>query len=58
MDTVYVDIKNREGCRLSAEAARLDGFTGKVAIHPDQVPIINEAFTRLSKTGRILSASK
>jgi citrate lyase subunit beta/citryl-CoA lyase len=25
--------------------SRYDGFTGRVAIHPDQVPIINEAFS-------------
>jgi citrate lyase subunit beta/citryl-CoA lyase len=25
--------------------ARYDGFTGKIAIHPDQIPIINAAFT-------------
>ncbi|MDB5985821.1 MAG: CoA ester lyase [Nevskia sp.] len=45
IDTVYVDIKNPEGCRRHSEAARYDGFTGKVAVHPDQVPIINAAFT-------------
>ena len=27
------------------EAARRDGYLGKIAIHPDQVAIINEAFT-------------
>jgi len=45
IDTVYVDFKNPAGCRESAETARYDGFTGKVAIHPDQVAIINAAFT-------------
>ena len=45
LDTVCVDIKDAQACRRSADAARLDGFTGKVAIHPDQVPIINAAFT-------------
>ncbi len=45
MDTVFVDFRDPEGCRKSAEMARYDGFTGKIAIHPDQVPIINEAFT-------------
>jgi len=28
-----------------AEAARREGFTGKLAIHPDQVAVINAAFT-------------
>ena len=45
LDTVYVDFKNPEGCSRNAEAARYDGFTGKIAIHPDQVPLINAAFT-------------
>jgi citrate lyase subunit beta/citryl-CoA lyase len=45
IDTVYVDIRNSEGCRSNAELARRDGFTGKVAVHPDQVLIINDAFT-------------
>jgi len=45
IDTVYVDFKDPEGCSRNARAARYDGFTGKVAIHPDQVPLINAAFT-------------
>ena len=45
IDTVYVDVRNAEGCRLSAVEARYDGFAGKVAIHPDQVAVINQAFT-------------
>lgn len=45
IDTVYVDFRNPDGCRDNSLAARYDGFTGKVAIHPDQVPIINAAFT-------------
>ncbi|MDB5971525.1 MAG: Citrate lyase subunit beta / citryl-CoA lyase [Hydrocarboniphaga sp.] len=45
LDTVYVDFKNTEGLRLACQASRYDGFTGRIAIHPDQVPVINEAFT-------------
>ncbi|WP_029890750.1 HpcH/HpaI aldolase/citrate lyase family protein [Polycyclovorans algicola] len=45
IDTVYVDFRNPDGCRDNSLAARYDGFVGKVAIHPDQVPIINAAFT-------------
>ncbi|EPL3138000.1 TPA: CoA ester lyase [Pseudomonas aeruginosa] len=45
IDTVYVDVRNLEGCRHSAEEARYDGFGGKVAIHPDQVTVIHQAFT-------------
>lgn len=45
IDTVYVDFKDPDGCSRNSQSARYDGFTGKVAIHPDQVPLINAAFT-------------
>ena len=45
IDTVYVDFKNEKGLRRETEEARRDGFTGKLAIHPAQVPIINAVFT-------------
>jgi citrate lyase subunit beta/citryl-CoA lyase len=45
IDTVYVDFKNDKGLRREAEEARRDGFTGKLAIHPAQVAIINDVFT-------------
>jgi len=45
VETVYVDFRNSEGLRRDTEAARRDGFTGRLAIHPAQVPVINEVFT-------------
>jgi citrate lyase subunit beta/citryl-CoA lyase len=45
IDTVYVDFRNTDGLRRECEAARRDGFSGKMAIHPAQVAIINEVFT-------------
>ena len=45
VDGVFADFKDEAGLRREAEAARSDGFTGKLAIHPAQVPIINAAFT-------------
>ncbi|MGB8897051.1 MAG: CoA ester lyase [Pseudolabrys sp.] len=45
IETVYVDFRNSEGLRRDTEAARRDGFTGRLAIHPAQVPVINEIFT-------------
>jgi citrate lyase subunit beta/citryl-CoA lyase len=45
IDTVYVDFRDTEGFRLECAEACRDGFVGKMAIHPAQVPIINEAFT-------------
>ena len=35
----------RKALRRDTEAARRDGFTGRLAIHPAQVPVINEVFT-------------
>ena len=45
IDTVWVNFREIEGLRAEAESARRMGFSGKIAIHPDQVPIINDAFT-------------
>jgi citrate lyase subunit beta/citryl-CoA lyase len=45
VDGVFADFKDEAGLKLEAESARREGFTGKLAIHPAQVPIINAAFT-------------
>src|SRR6187551_1407165 len=45
VDGVFADFRDEDGLRSEAEAARREGFTGKLAIHPAQVPIINFAFT-------------
>jgi citrate lyase subunit beta / citryl-CoA lyase len=50
IDTVYVDFRNADGFRRECEDACRDGFTGKMAIHPAQVPIINEVFTPSKQT--------
>ena len=45
LDTVFVDFKDSDGLARSCRESRYDGFTGRLAIHPDQVAIINAAFT-------------
>ena len=45
VDGVFADFRDDAGLRAEAEAARREGFTGKLAIHPAQVPVINAAFT-------------
>jgi len=45
IDTVYVDFRDETGFRRECEEALRDGFTAKMAIHPAQIPIINEVFT-------------
>ena len=46
IDAVFTDLNDEAGLRAECEAARRDGFTGKLAIHPAQVPIINGVFAR------------
>ena len=45
VDTLYVDFRDPDGLRASCKAARAEGFSGRVAIHPAQVDIINESFS-------------
>jgi len=45
IETVYPAFSDIEGLAAYAARARRDGFTGMMAIHPDQVPVINAAFT-------------
>jgi citrate lyase subunit beta / citryl-CoA lyase len=44
IDAVYVDIKDLDGLREEALAARRDGFAGKAVIHPSHVDVVNAAF--------------
>jgi citrate lyase subunit beta/citryl-CoA lyase len=45
IETVYPDFRDSEGLAAYAARGRRDGFTGMMAIHPAQVPVINAAFT-------------
>jgi citrate lyase subunit beta/citryl-CoA lyase len=45
VDGLFADFRNEDGLRSETEAAAREGFTGKLAIHPAQVPVINSAFT-------------
>ena len=45
VDGVFADFRDEEGLAREAAAARREGFTGKLAIHPAQVAAINAAFT-------------
>lgn len=45
IDTVFTNFRDGAGLAAYAEAARRDGFSGMLAIHPEQVDIINAAFT-------------
>lgn len=45
IETVYPAFRDLDGLAAYAGRARRDGFTGMMAIHPAQVPVINAAFT-------------
>ncbi len=44
VDSVYPNFRDLDGLYAEALQGRKTGFTGKVAIHPDQVDVINKAF--------------
>jgi citrate lyase subunit beta / citryl-CoA lyase len=45
IDSVYTNFRDLDGLNAECREARRDGFVAKMAIHPAQVPVINEAFT-------------
>lgn len=49
LDTVYPFIDDDSGLRKEAETSQNMGFSGKGAIHPRQLSIINEVFTPSSE---------
>jgi len=59
-DTPWFAYEDAEGLRRSSERVRWMGFDGKTAIHPGQVPVINEIFTpspaEIERARRVLAA--
>ncbi len=45
VDAVYTNFRDPAGLRKEAVEALRSGFSAKAAIHPDQIAIINDAFT-------------
>lgn len=45
IETVYPAIRDADGLATYAARGARDGFLGMMALHPDQVPVINAAFT-------------
>ena len=60
IDTLSVDFKDMKALAVDVQNARREGFSGKLAIHPDQVEVINQGFTPsahdLSHAQRIVDA--
>ena len=45
MDTVYVDFNDPDGLQAECQEAAWSGYTGKITIHPNQIDIVNAAFS-------------
>jgi citrate lyase beta subunit len=60
LDAVFVNLDDLSLLRKDCERARAVGFRGKMAIHPKQVPVINEVFTPsqadIDRARRIIAA--
>ncbi len=54
IDSPYADFKDLKGLKAMATESCADGFVGMLAIHPDQVPVINAAF--LPSAGQLAEA--
>jgi len=49
IDTVYTNLKDLEGLRAESETSADTGFDGKLTIHPDQIDVVNAAFSPSSQ---------
>ena len=60
IDTVYVDFRDMDGFERDCRRSRRDGFTGRMAIHPDQVAAINRCYApspaEIARAQRIVAA--
>ena len=60
IDSVYTKFRDLDGLAEECREARRDGFVAKMAIHPAQVPVINDAFTpspdAIARARRIVEA--
>jgi citrate lyase subunit beta/citryl-CoA lyase len=45
IDTIYTDFKDAAGLATECAAAKRSGFAAKMAIHPAQIAVINDAFS-------------
>jgi citrate lyase beta subunit len=50
LDVPYLNLDDADGLEAEAQACQRLGFTGKASIHPNQIAIINAAFTPEPKT--------
>jgi len=60
IDVPYLDLEDPAGMRVAAQQAKSLGFSGKGAVHPKQIPALNEVFTpskdEIARAERIIRA--
>ena len=60
IDTLYADFRDTAGLEQACRRSRRDGFNGRLAIHPDQVATINDAYSptdaQIAEARRIVEA--
>ena len=60
IDTVFVDFKDKSGLEADCQEASWMGYTGKMTIHPDQIDLVNIAFSpaeeEIEKATRLVEA--
>jgi len=45
LDSPWFHLRDMDGFRRALERSRRGGFQGRLCVHPDQVPVANQAFT-------------
>ena len=62
IDQVFASLKDEEGLRAECQQAVELGYRGKIAIHPDQIPLIQAAFSpadaEIADAQRLIEAFK
>ena len=60
IDSVFVQLDDESALREECENSRKIGFTGKLTIHPNQIPVVNDAYTpnpdEVERANRLIEA--
>lgn len=44
IDQAFLQVRDNDGLLIDAQAGRRLGYSGKICVHPDQLPVVHEAF--------------
>ena len=60
IDTLFIDFRDAGGLERDCRRSRRDGFLGRLAIHPDQISVINRCYapsqTEIERARKIVAA--